>query len=210
MDFEATILSVTKVTHDVTRIMLTRHDEFSFVPGQYGLVFLEDEGKPFTFTSIPDDAHLELTVKEKGDFTAKLVRCQPGDILTIRGPLGQALNFTDELSRVIFVAGGSGITPFISFLRHVYQRGLDHQFVLFYANKTREDVIYGTELEAYQSVRLIHAFSEQGAYVTKELIQSNVDDPARHTWLVCGPPPMTASLRKILSELGAADVRIEP
>ncbi|MFO7711372.1 MAG: FAD-binding oxidoreductase [Candidatus Woesearchaeota archaeon] len=205
MDFESTVLSVAPVTHNVKRIMLTKHDDFSFVPGQYGLI----EKKPFTFTSTPDDAHLEFTVKAVGEFSTKLTQMKPGDTVIISGPMGNKLNFTEDLENCVFIAGGSGITPFIAAFRYTSKRQLPHKFLLFYGNRTEKDIIYKEELESYSNLKVVHALSEKGEHVTKDLIEKHIKDE-KHTWFVCGPPPMTAAMKEILKDIGAEDVRIEP
>ncbi|MFP4424298.1 MAG: hypothetical protein ACLFP2_03620 [Candidatus Woesearchaeota archaeon] len=165
MDFESTVLAVAPVTHNVKSIMLTRHDDFSFIPGQYSLI--GDKKKPFTFTSTPDDAHLEFTVKAVGEFSTQLTQKRQGDTLIVRSPMGDKLNFTEDLENCVFIAGGSGITPFIAAFRYAAKRKLLHKFLLSYGNRSEQDIIYREELESYSNLKIVMHRKRMGCYRTE-------------------------------------------
>ena len=110
-----------KVTHDVVRIRMEKPANYAFTPGQATEVAInkenwKEERRPFTFTCLPDDDYLEFTIKtypsHKG-VTNELLSLQPGDELIIHDVWG-AISYKGE---GIFIAGGAGITPFLSIFR---------------------------------------------------------------------------------------------
>ena len=117
------IKSIGKVTHDVVKIVLEKPGNYTFTPGQATEVAInkekwKEERRPFTFTCLPDDDHLEFTIKtypsHKG-VTNELLSLKPGDELIIHDVWG-AISYQGE---GIFIAGGAGITPFLSIFRHL-------------------------------------------------------------------------------------------
>ena len=115
------ILSTEQVTHDVKRFRVEKPAGYSFTPGQatdisVNTPVLKNKKRPFTFTGLNHDPYLEFIIKiyhsHKG-VTAELEKLSPGDELIIRNVWG-AISYK---GKGVFIAGGAGITPFISILR---------------------------------------------------------------------------------------------
>ncbi|HET9430921.1 MAG TPA: FAD-binding oxidoreductase, partial [Chitinophagaceae bacterium] len=115
------IRSIGSVTHDVLKVKIDKPDNYKFTPGQATEVAINKEGwreqkRPFTFTSLPDEEFLEFTIKtypsHKG-VTNELLSLKPGDELILHDVWG-AISYKGE---GIFIAGGAGITPFLSIFR---------------------------------------------------------------------------------------------
>ena len=117
------IKSIEHVTHDVLQIIIEKPAGFNFTPGQATEIAInkekwQNEGRPFTFTSLPDDDHLEFTIKtypERKGVTNELLTLKAGDELILRDIFG-AIEYKGE---GIFIAGGAGVTPFISIFRNL-------------------------------------------------------------------------------------------
>jgi len=115
------ILKTEMVTHNVKRFTLEKPKNYSFISGQATDVSinkpgLENELRPFTFTCLNTDPYLEFTIKiYKGHngVTEKLLDVNSGDELILHDVFG-AINYQGP---GLFIAGGAGITPFISILR---------------------------------------------------------------------------------------------
>lgn len=127
-----------------------------FRPGQYINLFLNVDGvltsRPYSISSPPETDTLDLTVKEKpGGFVSPylLNELQVGDELQTTGPKGkfyhEALTDGEDL---VFLAGGSGITPFMSILKDAIKKeqAEPHKIHLIYGSRYLEDVIFGLEL----------------------------------------------------------------
>jgi predicted ferric reductase len=118
--------------HTIQVALDPAHAPLEFTPGQF--VFIGFGGfdgwqrHPFSISSAASDRRLELTAKVSGDYTDRLVdRLRPGVPAKIAGPFG---GFTFETGgpEQIWIAGGIGVTPFISWLRSVdddFDRNVD-------------------------------------------------------------------------------------
>ncbi len=151
MKEQVKIKSIKNVTHDVLQIVTEKPAKFKFVPGQATEISInkegwEDQGRPFTFTSLPKDDHLEFTIKtypEHKGVTDELNDLQIGDGLILTDIFG-AINYKGE---GVFIAGGAGVTPFISILRDLQTKNEIGQNKLIFANNAEEDIINKTEFE---------------------------------------------------------------
>ena len=229
LESEGAIINIKVETHHVKTFVLKLGNKLSFVPGQYCMVSMpgneqfKKESRPFTFANAPDDEDIELTVKRTGAFTEAMHNLKVADILLLKGPLGEKLNFNDSVKDdVVFLAGGSGITPFVSAIRFAVSRNLPNQITLLYSNKTVDDIIYKDELEELskrENLTVINSLTKdipQGwegsrGRIDADMILSHVNQPNEKLWYVCGPPPMVEQLKKVIQELGVPDdkLRIE-
>src|ERR1043165_4081102 len=120
------IRSIKNVTHDVLQIIVDRPANYNFTPGQATDVAInkekwKEEKRPFTFTSLPDANFLEFTTKtypEHKGVTNELLKLKPGDELILHDVWG-AISYKGE---GVFIAGGAGVTPFLSIFRHLRSR----------------------------------------------------------------------------------------
>ncbi|MBN1941417.1 MAG: hypothetical protein JW772_04515 [Candidatus Diapherotrites archaeon] len=220
------ITSVKKETHDVKTFRLKTKEKIKFVPGQYTLVLIPDlkefagETRPLTFASSPTQNFVEFTVKRMGAFTTAMHDLGTGQTLGIEEPRGSALNFDETVKEdAVFIAGGSGITPFISALRYAQAKKMKNRLVLLNSNKTTRDIIFKKELEKLNALPTIQAYntvtneipekwSEETGFIDREKIERLVPNPGEKIWYVCGPPPMTKAMEKILREIGVEEEKI--
>ena len=201
------------ITHDVKRFKVERPEGYNFIPGQATEVAVNDkewikEKRPFTFTNLPGDDHLEFTIKTypaHNGVTNRLLNLRPGDELIIHDVWG-AIHFK---GKGLFIAGGAGITPFISIFR--YLRSIDDtgNNRLLFANKARKDIILETELNALLRGNVINILSEEDingykhGFITEQVLKELIH-PNDFLYL-CGPPPMIDAVTKYLSNLGVSD-----
>jgi glycine betaine catabolism B len=198
-----------------------------FRPGQYVNLFVDVDGvptsRPYSIASPPGQPFLEITVRDKpGGFVAPylLHEIAVGDELESTGPAGhfyhEPLIDGDDL---VFLAGGSGITPFMSIIRDAIQGERRLRMHLIYGCRTPADVIYGDELallaEANPNLVYTLVISEpppdyEGltGLLDAALIQSQVGDVEGKTFYLCGPNVMTDYCQTALRELGVPRHRI--
>jgi len=213
----------------VWTLTLQAHERrrFRFAPGQFQFVRLHgadvaSEEHPFSIASSPTQSgRISLTIRESGDFTAGIGRVRPGDRATVHGPFGR---FSHTLhpgeGRLVFVAGGVGITPFMSMLRYMRDRRETRSVLLVYASRRPVDVIFRDELQAIVAnglppLRIIHVFSDAPASWPGEAGRLDADRLARFcggverdAFYLCCPPPMTAALIRGLRRKGVSPSRI--
>ena len=148
--------------------------------GQFGVIRVPgvphmDEPHPFTFSG-PEhhqdgDQRLRMTVKVAGDFTAELLTLPRDTLVLVEGPYGVFLSDCREQERLVFLAGGVGVTPFLSALRSFRLRQVRIPTTLIWANKTREDILAAEELTAmtrYLPLRVHHVISREPPHVMEE------------------------------------------
>ena len=211
------IRSIKKVTHDTLGIITDKPENYNFKPGQATNIALdregwEDEKRPFTFASLPEDDFLEFIIKtypEHDGTTDKLLEVKAGENLILNEIFG-SINYKGE---GVFIAGGSGVTPFISILRDLYKKKRIGGNKLIFANKTKADIILRDELKTMLGDNLINILSEEktGEYahgfVTDELLEKEVGDFKGYFYL-CGPPMMMMTVEGYLYDLNVDKDRI--
>jgi len=169
--------------------------------------FHPDEGAhPFTVVSSwTGDGRLALAIKELGDYTSALPeRLSVGDPVTIEGPYGR-FNFDGPRERQIWVAGGIGITPFISRMQQLSQGGARQRPVdLFYSidEPTEPLMTLLRDLAAKSGVTLHVIVPPRDGFLTAERIAGAAADPAQAEVWFCGPNKFGDSIRKGLRRLG--------
>jgi ferredoxin-NADP reductase len=120
------IKSIQHITHDVLQIVTQKPEQYNFTPGQATEVAInkigwKDEKRPFTFTNMPQDDHLEFTIKtypSHESVTNELLELKKDDELILHEVFG-AIEYKGE---GVFIAGGAGVTPFISIFRYLQSK----------------------------------------------------------------------------------------
>jgi ferredoxin-NADP reductase len=211
------IKSINKVTHDVLRIVLEKPANYTFTPGQATEVAINkenwrEERRPFTFTCLPDADYLEFTIKtypERKGVTNELLRLKPGDELILHDVWG-AISYKGE---GVFIAGGAGITPFLSIFRWLASQGKIGGNKLIFANKTKADIIHEEEFGPLLGNAFINILSEEfvegyaHGFITESFLREKIGTFNGKIY-VCGPPPMMDVVQKILSDIGVGNESI--
>ena len=214
--FIINIQLIHSVTHDVLQIKTDKPGNLHFHPGQAAEITInkpgwENEKRPFTFTSLPEDSHVEFVIKtypEHKSVTNELLLLHPNDQLKIHDIFG-SIQYKGE---GLFIAGGAGITPFISILRDLKAKNAIGNNKLIFANKTEDDIILKDELTELLEKNFINILSEeksthyQAGYITKELLLIHID--TNKLIYLCGPPPMMKAIEKHLTELNIPETSI--
>lgn len=224
------VVRVIGENHDVNSLFLEDGDERmnSRRAGQFATLRVPipggwSEPHPFTISAAPEDRVLRLTIKKEGAFTSAIPDLQPGTPVQVAGPLGVFCKGIDERPEIVMLAGGVGITPFLSVLRHFRNRRAKNNVLLFWSNKTRADIFCGEELAAMSnelSLVVVHClsredtvaglFDERFPALRYERGRLNAEIMKRHgvtgraACYVCGPGPMMEAALKELELLGVA------
>jgi len=192
-----------------------------FRAGQYVNLFINIDGvltsRPYSISSSPTHIeYLDLTVRRKeGGFVSNYLadKVKVGDEFETTGPAGQF--YYEPLidgKNLVFLAGGSGITPFMSILREVVDRKLDLNIWLIYGSRVPSDVIFAKELEEiarrHRRVRYSTVISEppkswEGlcGFLNKDIISEQVETVEGKTFYICGPQAMYAFCERELESL---------
>jgi ferredoxin-NADP reductase len=113
----------------------------------------------------------------------------------------------------VFIAGGAGVTPFISILRSLDKKNEMGNNRLIFANRTKGDIILEPEFEALLKNNFISILSQENRYgyanghITKEFLKANIADFSKKFYL-CGPEAMMDEVEKLLYDLGVNEKSI--
>lgn len=212
------IKSIDKLTHDVLQIKTHKPSGLKFKPGQATEIFInkegwKEEGRPFTFTSLPEDEDLEFVIKTYTDhdgMTNKLLDLEVGDELLQTDVFGN-IYFRGEGT---FIAGGAGLTPLIAILRDRNSNASKNENnKLIFANKTQADIILKDELENQLNENFINILSKEK---TDEYAYGHIDQTflkkhivnLQQKFYVCGPESMVKNVVEDLKALGVDNANI--
>lgn len=205
------IKSIKHVTHDVLGIVLEKPAGLTYIPGQAADISVNKPGweeklSAFTFTSLPDEDHLEFTIKtypSHNGVTNQLLSLSAGDELILHGVFGD-IAYKGE---GIFIAGGAGVTPFIAIFKELEKENKTGHNKLIFANKTKADIILEEKFDKLLGKNFINILSvetvpgyEHG-FISAELIKKHIDEHTKYFY-ICGPDPMMDAMEKHLSSLG--------
>lgn len=207
-----TVKEIIPRTHNVKTFRVTKPTGFEFSPGQATDLSLNEEGwkdnkHPFTFTCLPDDDYLEFTIKlydNPNGLTNKLKTIEPGAEFEISSAWG-AIEYKGE---GVFIAGGAGVTPFISIFRSLDAQNKIGNNRLIFSNKTEADIILKDEFETMLGENFINIITKQpgtkyySRHIDKDYLANNLSDISQHFY-VCGPDEFTKNVLDALKELGA-------
>jgi predicted ferric reductase len=169
------------------------------------------EEHPFTISSPPGSETLHITVKDLGDYSASLPGVSVGVKLLCDGPYGR---FTPVRGAgpYLFVAGGIGITPFLSILREWDSAGIAEPVTLIWSMRTRDERVDDGFFEAaatrHATFRFVPVLTREsgvaGRRVDRALLSACVEpaNAARLSAYVCGPDPFRRAVIGHLRDLG--------
>ena len=200
------------VTHDVKQFIVEKPKGYTFKSGQatdvsVNLPEWKNKLRPFTFTSLNEWNNLEFTIKiypERKGVTDVLGSTNSGSELILHDVFG-AIRYKGA---GVFIAGGAGITPFISIIRSLYKDDKLEGNILIYSNKTSADVILRDELYKMLRERFVNIFTRENVIgflprrIDREFLVQSVSDFGQHFY-VCGPAEFVKDISKLLLDLGA-------
>jgi predicted ferric reductase len=198
------------------------HPGMRFRPGQFG--WLTVWGSPFRITAHPfsfsssaaaTDGLVEMGIRELGDFTNEIGKVPVGRRVYLDGPYG-AFTMGNPADVHVLIAGGVGITPMMSMIRTLADRGDERPIILLYGSKSWGEITFREELEALTArldLTVVHVledppdgWSGERGFITAELLERHVPRPyAEHEYFICGPGVMMDAVE---SALGALKVPI--
>jgi len=177
----------------------------------------------FTIASAPTDDRVRLGVKFSADgsaFKQTLAELRPGQTMVASQLAGDFTLPRDRERKLVFIAGGIGITPFRSMLEQLLDENISRPIVVLYGNRSAREIAYRDVLdEAERRLRIptYYAVLEpEGAaggmkigYVDEAMIRRAVPDFAERTFFISGPQPMVLATKQILRRMGVPFWRIK-
>lgn len=181
-----------------------------FMPGQFAMVYLEAKDgwhrHPFTIANSPREGVLRITVKALGDYTARMPELvHPGMPAVVGGPHGR-FNHIKGTAHQVWIAGGVGITPFLSWLRDLDHTPTTKRVDFFYTH-SGPDVPFRGEIEAivgrHPTVRAhVLDTSSGGRLTTDQILAATSADPRELSVFLCGPEGLVRAFQNSLRSAG--------
>lgn len=191
-------------------------EKLNFKPGQFA--FLEIQGKgwnephPFTISSASSDNKLRFTLKVLGDWTRKIrEELETGGEVIVRGPYGR-FDSAQAGNKQVWLAGGIGITPFLSKLRSI-EKNDPREITLLYGVREQKEALFFDELKklckAFPNIKIILLESNKGQFAKVEVMKAKLKLPLdSYDFFLCGPKPMLNGIIKDLKIEGVFRDRI--
>lgn len=191
---------------------------YRYQAGQYAGFRLPRLDKPddrgafrvLSFVSAPGGRRLEIAFRVSGSgFKQTLLALPPGTPVSVGPPSGYLLlPPADRPEKLVFVAGGIGVTPFVSLMRAAGEKRLPHPVRLITSNRSEASTPYRAEIERLAAANSRFTFRnclEEEAF--KAEVRS-VPDPAGRLWYLAGPVFLVAGVKDLLLSLGVAPDRV--
>lgn len=223
--YDSKLLGSEEIARATRAFHFEKPDGFAFTPCESIDLFLaedfpgatDDRQRSFSLASAPHEDRLTIATRmRKSAYKEPLAAAKPGAPVRIVGPTG-TMSLHDEPDRaIVMIAGGIGITPFISVLRSEAQAERPRPMALIYSNRRPEDAAYLDELRALErrldSFRLIVTMTGDSVdwdgetrRIDADMVKEASRGLPRPHYYIAGTPDMCEAMRQMLDDMGIAD-----
>ncbi len=203
-----------QVAPDIYDFIFETKQKLNFIPGQY-LEWTLPQIKPdsrgsrryLTLASSPTEDNIRIGVKYY-DSPSSFKKT----LLELNGPIvasqlaGDFILPKDPKTKLVFVAGGIGITPYRSMIKYLIDTKQTRDIILIYINKTSQDIVYKDILE---SVKTIYINTSEVGHLSPQTILDNVSDFKDRTWYISGPHNMVTATENLLKSMGVKHIKTD-
>lgn len=196
------------------------------LPGEYVNTTSSDVRHTFSIVSAPDENELMVATRMRDSvFKRTLGSLAVGETVKIEGPFGSLILHKNTARAGVLIAGGIGITPFMSILRHAARHQTPQDLILLYSNRRPEDAAFLTELQQLEKqnprFRLLATMTDMGnsaegwdgdtRQIDSTSIKQAVEGLTDPIFYISGPPAMVQAMHLTLAAAGIDedDVRSE-
>jgi ferredoxin-NADP reductase len=233
-DYRVKLLDHKTVAEGTMAFSFAKPAGFDFKPGQSADLTLlnppetdaEGNVRTFSIVSAPSENDLTFATRMRDTAFKRVLRnMAPGTEIKLEGPMGSFNLHKNPAKPAVFLAGGVGITPFMSMAREAARQKDPHQIYLFYSNRRPEDAAFLEELDTLQkqnpNFHLISTMAEmekskqpwngERGFIDAAMLKRHLPSLSGPIYYVAGPPAMVAAMRDMLAKAGVDedDVRAE-
>jgi len=214
-----------------TGLYFEKPDGFKFKPGQFANFTLDsvvttDPGgitRSLSIASAPHEKELMVAMRMRDTGFKRIASALPiGAPFLLEGPYGNLVLHRDVTQPAVFLAGGIGITPFRSMIRHATEVRSAHKIFLFYSIRRLEEAAFLDELREIQELNprfkfiptithpdgIPHDWRGEIGHITEPMLMRWLPDFQAPIFYIAGPPGMVAGTREILGVAGVSDDNI--
>jgi ferredoxin-NADP reductase len=223
---QARVLNIRVLTPTVIELSLARTNSGlfrEFLPGQYATLSfptnlkLRGERSFSIAGSTTDRSILRFGIKISGKYTSALRDVRPGDPAMVGGPYGEFTFNAQRDKSSVFIAGGIGVTPFLSMIRSAINIRLPNELVLFYSLRSLSDAAFREDLDALEMLNpnfhVYYAISDNkipgssprfiSGRITPGLMAEKLGDTfGGRSYFLCGPSPFMKAMTGNLQSFG--------
>lgn len=227
-----TLLEKNKLTADVYEFVWKLDKTIAFRAGQY-LEWTLGHAKPdvrgnrryFTIASSPTESVLRLGIKSydnSSSFKKKLLSLEPGDTLVASQLSGEFTLPQDQSRKLVFIAGGIGVTPFRSMVKYLVDAKEKREVTLFFSNRTPKDIVYKDTFDEAKSafgMKTLYVVNDLAGttqtddmrvgFIDAQMIMKEVPDYKECEFYISGPHGMVSAFEVTLGKLGVPKARIK-
>lgn len=200
---------------------------FDFKPGQYVMISYRNhrghtDKHAFSIANAPGTDDLRLGIKIGGPFTQGLAQMEEGDEILVSGPFGKFVFDHRQHNDLVLIAGGIGITPFLSTLAHAVHHRLPNKLSLLYSNKTIAGTYFLDDIKKLEqqnpNFRALFCITQEqlpphsdnlhAGRITEDVVKKFIGDTAGKTFFICGPTNFMAGAKTTLLNIGVTEKQI--
>lgn len=213
--YKAEVIEVRPASETTFIFDLALRKRIEFLPGQYVNVSVPGTGhtRPYSFSSPPGTEAVSFLIRNLpgGIMSSYLAeRAVLGDVVELTGPMG-AFYLRPVTRPLLFLAGGTGLAPFLSMLEELAERGTEQPIRMYYAVTREDDLVELSRLEAVSERLPTFRFETivadpssshpRKGFVTDHILADDLGLGDVDVYL-CGPPPMVEAVRNHMAKLG--------
>ncbi len=229
--YESRLTQREEVAHGTMAFHFAHPAGFQFKAGQsIDLTLLdpaesdaEGNTRAFSIASAPAEDKLTVATRMRDTAFKRVLRSAPlGLRVKLDGPMGSFTLHHNAAKPAVFLAGGIGITPFLSMARQAANEQLPHQIYLFYSNRRPEDAAFLKELceleQRNPGFKLIatmtgmphtqQSWTGETGFINEEMLRRYLPDLSKPVYYLAGPPGMVTAMRQMLAGAGADEDNI--
>jgi len=229
--YETKLTASETVAEGTMAFHFARPADFKFRAGQSMNVSLIDppetdakgNARTFSIVSAPHETELVIATRMRDTAFKRVLKSMPtGGRVGLRGPAGMFTLESADARPAVFLAGGIGVTPFMSMLRDAAHSRLGRDLWLFYSNRRPEDAAFLEELAALpkrhsrchfvgtmvEMAKSSRQWNGETGFLDRAMLERHLKDLAASVYYAAGPPGLVEAMRKMLADAGVEDEAI--
>jgi ferredoxin-NADP reductase len=226
--YETTLTASETVAEGTMAFHFAKPAGFKFTAGQSMNVSLidppETDGKgnarTFSIVSAPYETELVIATRMRDTAFKRVLKSMPsGGRMQLRGPAGKFTLEGADTRPAVFLAGGIGITPFVSMSRQAAHDRLARDIWVFYSNRRPEDAAFLDELGALprrnpryrfvgtmvEMAKSSRPWSGETGFLDRTMLERHLKDLSAFVYYMAGPPGLVEAMQKMLTEAGVKE-----
>jgi ferredoxin-NADP reductase len=226
--YDSKLLGSEEIAQSTLAFHFEKPNGFAFTPGQSINLFLpedfpgvsDDRQRAFSLVSAPHEDRLTIATRmRRSAYKQPLKDAEPGATVRIVSPTGSMSLHDDPDRAIVMIAGGIGITPFMSMLRSEAEAHRPRPMLLLYSNSRPETAAYLEELRALEQrldgFRLVATMTEmegsdstwdgETRRIDADMVREASSDLPRPHYYIAAAPDMAEDMRQMLDDMGIDD-----